>query len=561
MKQSARHRRVMPGLLAAGLLLLSAACPAQETAPRDSLSATAVEQAATVIGLEFTPVEIDSLLPDLGDQLGSYRELRALHLDNAVPPALYFRALPPGSAPDIPVRPAIWSNPGGVTRPDDAADLAFMSIAELGALLRSGQVTSVELTRLCLERLEQYGPRLECVVTLLPERALAAAAQADAELAAGRDRGPLHGIPCGVKDLFAVAGAPTTWGAKPYEGQFIDDTATVVEKLDAAGAVLVAKLTLGALAWGDVWFGGKTRNPWNPEQGSSGSSAGSAASVAAGLVPFALGTETWGSIVSPCTRCGVTGLRPTFGRVSRAGAMALSWSMDKVGPICRTVEDCALVFDAIRGSDGRDATVVDAPFPYRADVDLSTLRIGYLEAAFAAEEDPAREQDRAVLEVLRSLGADPQPMALPDLPAGDLAFILSAEAAAAFDELTRSGRDDLMVRQVRNAWPNVFRAARFIPAVEYLQANRIRTLLIERMAQLMDGYDVYVSPSFGGDNLLVTNLTGHPCVVVPDGFRQENEPGSITFIGRLFDEATVLAVARAYQEATDFHQRRPPGYR
>jgi Asp-tRNA(Asn)/Glu-tRNA(Gln) amidotransferase A subunit family amidase len=561
MKPSACHCRAMLGLLVSGLLLLSAACPAQETALQDSLTATAVEQAATLLGLEFTPVEIDSLLPDLAEQLDSYHELRSQHLDNAVPPALYFRALPPGRTADIPARPPSWSDLGAVTRPLDPADLAFMSVAELGALLRSGQVTSVELTRLYLERLERFGPQLECVVNLLPEHALAAAAQADVELAAGRDRGPLHGIPCGVKDLFAVAGAPTTWGAMPYKDQVIDDTATVVEKLEAAGAVLVAKLTLGALAWGDVWFGGKTRNPWNPEQGSSGSSAGSAAAVSAGLLPFALGTETWGSIVSPCTRCGVTGLRPTFGRVSRAGAMALSWSMDKIGPICRSVEDCALVFDVIRGSDGRDATVVDAPFPYRPDVDLSSLRIGYLEAAFAEEEDPGREQDRAVLEVLRSLGGDPQPMALPDLPAGDLAFILSAEAAAAFDELTRSGRDDLMVRQVRNAWPNVFRAARFIPAVEYLQANRIRSLLIERMAQLMDEYDVYVSPSFGGDNLLVTNLTGHPCVVVPDGFREENAPGSITFIGRLFDEATVLAVARAYQEATDFHRRRPPGYR
>jgi len=524
-----------------------------------------LKPAMEIIGLDFTLAEQDSMLPDLLELLENYQTLRTVTLPNHVPPALLFQPLPAGvqpqSARETPaeVLEPKWSDPGDVKRPQNLADVAFFSVSQLARLIATRQVTSRELTDLYLERLEKYGPQLECVVSLTPEIALAQAELADAEIQAGHYRGPLHGIPYGVKDLFAVKGTKTTWGAVPFQDQVIDETATVVRKLEEAGAVLVAKLTLGALAWGDVWFGGKTRNPWNLEQGSSGSSAGSSAAVAAGLVPFALGTETWGSIVSPCTRVGATGLRPTFGRVSRAGGMALSWSMDKIGPICRTVEDCALVFDVIRGPDGVDQTVIDTPFPYHPDIDVKSLRIGYLKAAF--EEDYAgKELDQATLDVLRALGADLFPIQLPDLPVGDLAFILAAEAAAAFDELTRSNRDDLMVRQIRNAWPNVFRTSRLIPAVEYIQANRLRTLLIQEMAQLMAQIDVYVAPSFGGDNLLLTNLTGHPCVVLPNGFTEPNAPKSISFTGRLFDEATLLAVARAYQEATDFHLRHPERY-
>ena len=333
----------------------------------------------------------------------------------------------------------------------------------------------------------------------------------------------------------------------------------MVVRLEEAGAVLVAKLTLGALAWGDVWFGGMTRNPWNTDQGSSGSSAGPGSATAAGLVPFAIGSETWGSIVSPATRNGVTGLRPTFGRVSRAGAMALSWSMDKLGPMARTVEDCAIVFDAINGSDGVDLTVVDLPFNYDYQVDWAGLRIGYLASAFE-EQDDTQVNNRAVLEVLRGLGADLVPIELPEFPVSDLAFILSAEAAAAFDELTLTGRDDLLVRQIKNAWPNSFRSARLIPAVEYIQANRARYQLIQQMAVLFEKVDLYVAPAFIGDNLLLTNLTGHPCVVLPAGFDEQGSPTSITFMGQLYDEGTILAVARAYQEATDWHLRRPPGF-
>ncbi len=446
-----------------------------------------------------------------------------------------------------------------VRRPANLEEVAFWPVTRLARLVESKQVSSVELTQMYLGRLKKYGPKLECVISLTEDRALEQARRADQEIAAGRYRGPLHGIPWGAKDLLAVGGYRTTWGAKPFESQVIQDDATVVRRLDEAGAVLVAKLTLGALAWGDVWYGGMTRNPWNYEQGSSGSSAGSASATAAGLVGFAIGTETWGSIVSPCTRCGTTGLRPTFGWVSRAGAMALSWSMDKIGPICRSVEDCALVFEAIHGPDGRDLSVRDEPFVWDAALDVRRLRVGYLRSAFEEEREDAKWKsfDEATLTRLGELGIELVPIELPDLPIGAMSFVLSAEAAAAFDELTRSGRDDLLVRQVRNAWPNVFRQARLIPAVEYLQANRVRTLAMQAMAEIMSQVDVYVSPSFGGNNLLLTNLTGHPCVVLPNGFRDDGTPTSITFLGRLYGDADVLAVAQRYQDATDFHLRQP----
>jgi Asp-tRNA(Asn)/Glu-tRNA(Gln) amidotransferase A subunit family amidase len=393
-------------------------------------------------------------------------------------------------------------------------------------------------------------------VTLTEDLALEQARRADEEIADGLYRGPLHGIPWGAKDLLAVAGYRTTWGSRIYEDQVIDTDATVVKRLEEAGSVLVAKLSMGALAMGDVWFGGQTRNPWNPARGSSGSSAGSAAATAAGLVGFAIGTETLGSIVSPSTRCGVTGLRPTFGRVSRSGAMALSWTMDKIGPICRTVEDCALVLEAIRGSDGEDPTVIDAPFNWDPEADLASIRIGYLKNAFEGESR-TKTFDLAALEVLRGLGITLVPFELPEMKAEALGFILDAEAAAAFDEVTRSGKDSLMVRQGPGAWPNIFRRARFIPAVEYIQANRARTRLMGEMAGKMEAVDVFVTPSFGGGVLLVTNLTGHPAVVVPDGFDDRGNPVSISFIGSLFGEAAALRVAKAYQDATEFHLKHP----
>jgi Asp-tRNA(Asn)/Glu-tRNA(Gln) amidotransferase A subunit family amidase len=538
-------------VVAIGLFTFRERLQAQEILSRDEAAA-----AEKLAGLRFNEAKRDSMLDDLKDNLASYRKLRELHLDNGVPPALNFNPVPVGMRFDAQRKPFVMSATKKPTAPANLEELAFASLGELAELLRTRKITSTQLTQMYLGRLKKYGPKLECVITLTEEPALKQARRADEEIARGKYRGPLHGIPYGAKDLLATKGYKTTWGSVPYKEQMIEHDATVIQRLAAAGAVLAAKLTLGELAWGDVWFGGKTRNPWNPEQGSSGSSAGSASATAAGLVAFAIGSETYGSIVSPSTRCGVTGLRPTYGRVSRAGAMALSWTMDKLGPICRTVEDCAIVFNAIYGPDGLDQTVIDLPFNYNPKVKLSALRIGYLKKDFEADS-AFRATNEATLAKLRELGAKLIPIALPDLPVEAMSITLSAEAAAAFDELTLSGKDDLLVRQIKNAWPNAFRSARFIPAVEYLQANRARYLLVQEMAKLMEDIDVYVAPSFGGDNLLLTNLSGHPCVVVPNGFNEKGGPVSVTFVGRLYDEATLLAVAKVYQDATEFHLKHP----
>jgi Asp-tRNA(Asn)/Glu-tRNA(Gln) amidotransferase A subunit family amidase len=522
------------------------------------ITSAMIEAAEDLIDIRFTSAERDSMRDDLADYREAYAKMRSVPLDNVVAPALVFDPRPRGFVLSGEDRALALGAARETALPEDLEALAFYSVRDLAELVRTRRVTSTQLTRMYLDRLKAHGPTLECVITLTEDLALAQARRADEEIAAGAYRGPLHGIPYGAKDLLAVPGYPTTWGAVPYKEQVIDDAATVVRSLEEAGAVLVAKLTLGALAWGDVWYGGTTRNPWDPEQGSSGSSAGSASATAAGLVAFAIGTETWGSIVSPSTRCGTTGLRPTFGRVSRAGAMALSWSMDKIGPICRTVEDCAIVFDAIRGADGRDASVIDAPFAYDGRAEIAGMRVGYVAAAFDEEYENS-DFDRATLETLEALGAVLVPVTLPELPVDALPLILTVEAAAAFDELTRSGRDDLLVRQIKNAWPNVLRGARLVPAVEYVQANRIRALLIEAMAGL--DVDVYVCPTFGGNNLLLTNLTGHPCVVLPNGFTEEGTPVSVTFMGRLFAEGRLLEVAGAYQRATAFHTRHPGAFR
>jgi len=329
----------------------------------------------------------------------------------------------------------------------------------------------------------------------------------------------------------------------------------VFEKLTEAGAVLVAKLSMGEMAWGDIWFGGMTRNPWDPEQGSSGSSAGSASATSAGLVGFAIGTETWGSIVSPSTRCGTSGLRPTYGRVSRYGAMALSCSMDKIGPIARTVEDLAIILNAIEGPDGKDRTVYDVPFSYNSQEDLKNIKVGYLKKGFDQMKSN-KEKYQAALEAIKTLGVELIEIELPEIDPAIISFILNVEAAAAFDDITRNKQVDLMVRQGKNAWPNVFRQARFVPAVEYLQANRIRTLLIEQMAEKMKEIDVYLAPS-AGTNLLLTNLTGHPQVVVPCGFDDREHPLSLSFIGNLFEEGKALRLAKAYQLTAGFHLKHP----
>lgn len=515
-----------------------------------------IEHAEKIIGLEFTDAERDSMLDDLNSQLSDFIEMRKVELPNEIPPAITFNPIPVGFTIDSEQKELKFGDYTTTTLPENKDDLAFYSIGQLAYLIKTKQITSTELTKFFMERLKKYDPVLHCVITLTEELALEQARKADEEIAAGNYKGLLHGIPCGAKDLLAVKGYKTTWGAMLYKDQYIDETATVIKKLEEAGAVLVAKLTMGALAWGDVWFGGKTRNPWNPEQGSSGSSAGSASAVSAGLVPFAIGTETWGSIVSPSTICGVSGLRPTYGRVSRYGAMALSWSMDKIGPICRNTEDLAIVFNSIYGPDGKDGMLYDYSFNYSPEIDLSKLKIGYLKSDFN-EQYAFHKNDSLTLAKLEELGAELIPIDIPDMNVEFISWILSAESAAAFDELTRSNKDDLLVRQIKNAWPNVFRSSRFIPAVEYINANRIRYMIIQKMEKLMNEVDLYVAPSWQGNNLLLTNLTGHPCVVVPNGFSEEGTPTSITFMGRLFDEGTIIAVAKKYQDATDHHLKHP----
>ncbi len=520
-----------------------------------------VQQGEKIIGIDFTDTEIDSMLDVLNDQLKNYKNIRDYSLSNDVPPAVQFNPIPNDFRVAQGQKPLRFGNYMSTRMPSDKNDLAYYSIGQLAALIRTKQISSVNLTQFFLARLKKYGPELECTITLTEDSALARAKKADQEIAAGKYKGLMHGIPFGVKDLLAAKGYKTTWGAMPYKNQVINEDATVIKKLEDAGGILIAKLTMGALAMGDVWYGGKTRNPWKTSEGSSGSSAGPASAVSAGLVPFAIGTETWGSIVSPSTVCGVTGLRPSYGRVSRTGAMALSWTMDKIGPICRNAEDCAIVFSYIYGPDDVDKTLYNYPFNYTNKADLKKLRIGYLKDDFA-RDSLFHTQDSLALLTLKQLGADLIPIELPkDIPVNDLAIILTSEAAAAFDDLTLSHKVDQMVAQDKYAWPNTFRAARFIPAVDYINANRIRYKLIQEMASKFNDVDLYVAPSWEGDNLLVTNLTGYPCVVIPDGFSSEGTPTSITFIGNLFDEGTILEVARAFQDVTGYHLEHPDKFK
>jgi Asp-tRNA(Asn)/Glu-tRNA(Gln) amidotransferase A subunit family amidase len=528
---------------------------AQDPEVADAVDAQMIQVAGKVIGLDFTAAEAELMTYAVNLNFANFETIRQHPLGNAPIPAFHFDPRPPGfKGPHaLPKRELRRYK---VARPERLEELAFYPVYLLAELIRTRTVSSTELTELYLDRLKNFGPQLACVVTLTEELARRQAAQADDEIARGIYRGPLHGIPYGLKDLFATKGYSTNWGAPPYRGQMIDHDATVVTRLAEAGAVLVAKLSMGSLAWDDVWFGGKTKNPWDLTKGSSGSSAGSGAATAAGLVAFAIGTETNGSIISPSRACGVSGLRPTFGRVSRYGGMTLSWTLDKVGPMCRTVEDCALVFDAIRGPDGHDPTVVDASFVWEPEVDISKLRIGYLARDFEAEH-PASQFNRETLRQFQRQGAELVPIALPDFPLNAMQMILYVEAAAAFDELTRSNRDDLLIRQEEKYWANQFRVARLVPAVEYLQVQRLRQQLIESMAKVMEQVDLYLAPA-EGDNVWVTNLTGHPVVTLLNGFLPNGLPTSISFVGQLDDEARLLAVAKRYQESTDFHTRIPP---
>jgi Asp-tRNA(Asn)/Glu-tRNA(Gln) amidotransferase A subunit family amidase len=534
----------------------------------------------------------EMMVEDLNDNTKGYKVIYDLKIPNSVPPAVQFDpVLPSFKIATPPKAPMRMSTVGVMTAPKKLEDVAFASVRQLAELVRTRKVSSTALTQMYLERLKRYDPLLHFVITLTEDRALAQAKEADKEIAAGKYRGPLHGLPWGAKDLIAVKGYRTTWGAAGFEEQKFEEDATVVKRLDKAGAVLVAKLTLGALAQGDLWFGERTRNPWRVSQGSSGSSAGSASATAAGCVAFGIGSETLGSISSPATRVGVTGLRPTFGRVPRTGAMALSWSMDKLGPLCRAVEDCALVLSAIHGPDDGDITAHhDYAFNWNAGLDIHKLRIGYVktdferEATVAADAKPDvrerilkerainKQYEDAALDVLRKkLKIDLIPVEIPKMPYNEMNVVLRAEAAAAFDDLTRSGRDKLLTGQQRFDWPNSFRTARFIPAVEYVQANRARTLAMLKANELFSKVDVIVSPTTG-DQLRMTNLTGHPAVILPNGFRPADAPVpaqgplagggpgtpiSLTFLGKLFGEAELLAVAKAYQDATDFHKKHP----
>jgi Asp-tRNA(Asn)/Glu-tRNA(Gln) amidotransferase A subunit family amidase len=573
-----------------------------------------IDNAAAIADVAIPDEYKQMMLDNLNQRTQGYEAIYALHIPNAVSPCLVFDPVLPGTKIATEHRPTRISKPSAIappSRPKNLEDVAFASVRELAELVRTKKVSSVALTEMYLERLKRYDPTLKFVVTLTEDRARAQARELDREISAGKYRGPLHGLPWGAKDLLAAKGYRTTWGAGGFENQMIDEDATVIKRLDEAGAVLVAKLTLGALALGDNWFGGVTRNPWHPRQGSSGSSAGPASATAAGCVAFSVGSETLGSISSPATRCGCTGLRPSFGLVPRTGAMALSWTMDKLGPICRAVEDCALVLDAIYGPDGADPSVKGVAFHWDASLDWRKLRVGYLKADFeprpqdpspeekeeaaATPEEQKRRDDQkkrreagraraeydrkfntAALAKLKEMGVNLIPLEMPKFPYQSMVTMLSAEAASAFDELTRTGKDKLLTSQKPFDWPNSFRSARFIPAVEYIQASRARRMAMEAVAKVFERVDVIVAPTNGGEQLVITNLTGHPSVILPNGFRGDDAPKSptgdpsdfqnnggpgtpvsLTFLGDLYGEAKLLAFARAYQEATDFHRKHP----
>jgi len=521
-----------------------------------------VKKAQKIFGLDFAKNEIDTMYRYLGRNADGYDSLRNYTLDNDVFPALLFDPHPNEFVIPKAQKEIQWTLPVNVNLPANKEEIAYYSISQLAALIQTKQISAEALTKLYLNRIKKYDPTLLAVTEITEKRALQQAKKVDQEIAAGNYKGLLHGIPYGVKDLIALKGYKTTWGAAPYKTQTLDYTASVIEKLDEAGAILIAKLTSGALARGDVWYGGKTKNPWDITQGASGSSAGPGAATAAGLVAFSLGTETLGSIVSPSNRCGLTGLRPTYGRVTRHGVMSLAWSMDKIGPMCRSAEDCAIVFAAIHGTDGKDKTVRDAAFNYKPNIDLSKLRVGYLKEHFEKDSTAVEKNNNLALATLKEIGLKPEAVSFPkDFPYQVFDIILRAEAGAFFDDLVRSKGVDEMVQQNYRSRANSLRQARFIPAVEYLQANRHRKVLIEEMYKIFKNYDVIISPTFGGRQLLITNLTGHPAVALPNGFDKKGRPTSITLLGNLYEEAILLAIAKQFQEQTDFKEKHPPQFK
>jgi Asp-tRNA(Asn)/Glu-tRNA(Gln) amidotransferase A subunit family amidase len=523
-----------------------------------------LRDAAAVAGLEFTDQQLEKMLAGMSKNLAHYRELRKIPLENAIAPPLYFNPILPGTKIDRTKRSIRMSAPPIVERPRNLEDVAFWQVTQLAELIRTKQVTSVELTQMYLTRLKKHNPKLLCAVTITEDLGLRLAREADKEIAAGRYRGPLHGIPWGIKDLASAKDYPTTWGAGPFKERVIDRDATVVTRLTDAGAVLIAKLATGELALDDIWFAGQTKNPWDLSMGSQGSSAGPGSATSAGMVGFSVGTETGGSIVAPSAICGVTGLRPTYGRVSRYGVMTLSWSLDKTGPMCRSVEDCALVLAVIQGPDDHDLAVQDIPFNWDAEFDIRKLRVGYLKAAFSNTRQTPKvdANDAAALDKIRSMGFNLIEVELPKHSDMDFTMVMYGEANAALRDPIETQPAGL-VRKDRVLDQNNLR---LLPAAEYINANRVRTILMHEMAEVMSKVDVYVLPFDYADytpnpvatlNSAVTNLTGHPCVALPHGFDERGHPTSLSFIGQLYGDAEMLALARAYQNATDWHLKRP----
>jgi len=485
----------MKKILCFSVLLLSLQCFSQSHSDTIKL----LEQTASLYDLNFTQSEADSMIDNIASWKRIYVQMHKQLPKNDLPYPFAFNPAPIGFKVPTSQQKIVWDIPTNVSMPKNKNDLAFYSILQLASLIKNKKISSVELTRFFIDRLKKWGDTLESVITITEDLAMQQAKQADDEIKKGKYRGPLHGIPYGLKDLFAVQGYKTTWGSTPYKDQMLDYDSYVYTKLKAAGAVLCAKLSLGALAYNNKWFGGETKDPWDLRLGSSGSSAGSASSVVAGLLPFTLGTETLGSIVSPSARCGATGLRPTFGTVSRSGAMVLCWSLDKAGPICRSAEDDAIVYYFIKGTDGKDASAIDHAFNYNPKTNVKKLRFAYAENYF--KRLPKDAPEWKVIETYKSMGIEVKPVEFPDstvYPTNLVSIVLNSESAAAFDELTRTNRDDLVERQDKDFWPNSFRSARLIPAVEYINANRYRYTLCQKVQEFMKNYDVVIVPTFAG---------------------------------------------------------------
>ena len=517
-----------------------------------------VRASEKIIGLKLSDNGVDTLVPYLSRNQRGYDSLRSKSIPLDIQPPMYFDPRPIGFESLSYTSPIVIDIDENVRFPSDSIALAFYPVTKLAGLIKSKQISSEDLTRFYLRRLKKHNEKLKCVITFTEDYAIAKAKSADQLLAAGTYLGPLHGIPYGIKDLFAFKGYPTTWGSMPYKDQMIDQTATVIQKLEDQGAVLIAKLVSGALARGDAWFGGTTKNPWDLEQGASGSSAGSGSAMSAGLCAFTIGTETLGSIVSPANRNGVTGLRPSYGRVSKSGVMSLSWTMDKAGPICRTAEDCALVLNAIHGYDEKDPSTTQESLGTNPKP-IQDYKIAYLKTDFDKDTTERASNNQKSLEVFQEMGYQLEAVELPtDIPYDGFDVILRAEAAAFFDELVRSGRVDMMVQQGVRSRANSLRQARFIPAVEYIQANRHRNILIQEFHKIISQYDAIIAPTFGGKQLLLTNLTGHPSLCMPNGFDDKDHPTSITLIGNLYDESSIINLAKAYQDATDHEEKFPP---